>query len=234
MIRVFVERFEAGRVDVTGDAFQHARVRRAQRGDAIHLLDGVGHIGIGVVGDLGKSSMEVLVDRVETRPRPPELEVIIPVADRDRMLQAAEKCVEFEITAWRPAVFARSHSVSPRGEGPKFREKVRARMQSALEQSGGSWMPVLHEESSFTDTIRVRPGVRHLLLDAEGAPMPSAVGAGAVVLMVGPEGGLEDEERKAAHREGWTPVALSGTTLRFETAAIAGVALVRASQLREV
>ena len=65
--------------------------------------------------------------------------------------------------------------------------------------------------------------------------MPRTIDASAgVALMVGPEGGLEEEERAMALRSGFMPVRLSGTTLRFETAIIAGVACVRANQLTEV
>jgi 16S rRNA (uracil1498-N3)-methyltransferase len=235
MIRLFVEGFERGRVDVTGDALQHARVRRVERGEPIELLDGAGRVASGRVDEPGKKSMTVVIDHVDIRTRPAELEVIVPVADRDRMLLAAEKCVELQITAWRPVYFARSRSVTPRGDGPKFREKVRARMQAALEQSGGAWLPTIAEEADFADAVRAtRPGLRHLLLDARGEPISRQLsGTGGTVLMVGPEGGIEEEERQAALRERFIAVALSSATLRFETAIIAGVAVVRANQLLE-
>ena len=53
----------------------------------------------------------------------------------------AEKVTELGVTSWRPVVWRRSKSVSPRGEGPTFQGKVRGRMTSALIQSGSGWLP---------------------------------------------------------------------------------------------
>ena len=128
-------------VELDESAAAHARARRVGPGEPARLLDGKGGVAQGIISTLGKRSLTVQVQEVARTPRPLQLEVIVPVADRDRMLVAAEKCAELQVTAWRPALFSRSRSVTPRGEGPKFREKVEARMRSALEQSGGAWMP---------------------------------------------------------------------------------------------
>ena len=103
---------EGARVLVSGDAARHARVRRVQPGDGVQLLDGQGRVASGEVLALAKEEMTVAVEGVVHVPRPTPLEVIVPVADRDRMLLAAEKCVELQVTAWRPVYFARSRSVS--------------------------------------------------------------------------------------------------------------------------
>jgi 16S rRNA (uracil1498-N3)-methyltransferase len=234
MMRLFVERIDEGRVELTGDALQHARVRRVQPGDAVELLDGSGRVGSGRISEAARNRIDVEIERIAQRQRPATLEVLVPVADRDRLLLAAEKCAELQVTAWRPVHFARSRSVSPRGEGPKFRDKVRARMRSALEQSGGAWMPEIFEECELADALRaVHPDLRGLVLDAQGAPVARTLEAhdGGVALLIGPEGGLEAEEQAVALRAGWTAVALADTTLRFETAIVSAVAVVRALQL---
>ena len=181
---------------------------------------------------LAKEDVTVAVKGVVHVPRPTPLEVIIPVADRDRMLLAAEKCVEFQVTAWRPAYFARSRSVSPRGEGPKFRDKVRARMQAALEQSGGAWLPSISDETEGSRALRdAERQWRRLLLDANGEPLPGLAASVPTVIAVGPEGGLEREEIAVALECGWVLASVGATTLRFETAVIAAAAVIRAAQL---
>jgi 16S rRNA (uracil1498-N3)-methyltransferase len=160
--------------------------------------------------------------------------VIIPIADRDRMLWAAEKCLELQVTSWRPAYFARSRSVTPRGEGAKFLEKVRARMQGALEQSGGAWMPDLHEDAEAAEALgSVSPAVNRLILEAGGSPLAELVSNGPTALAIGPEGGFERQEVESAAASGWTLASLGSSTLRFETAAIAGTAVIRATQLSQ-
>jgi 16S rRNA (uracil1498-N3)-methyltransferase len=75
-----------------------------------------------------------------------------------------------------------------------------------------------------------------MILDGAGVRM-SLGGAGAptgsggddsgtatpVVVVVGPEGGIEDDEMEAFVAAGFTKVSLGKTILRFETAAIAAL-----------
>ena len=54
-----------------------------------------------------------------------------------------------------------------------------------------------------------------------------AIAPGRTVLLgVGPEGGLDDEETRAATSAGWEPIDLGRRTLRIETAAVLLVAMV--------
>lgn len=235
LVRLFGEpgSFAAGReVSLSGDAAHHARVRRVGRDDQVQLVDGEGQVASGRVAAIGKNAVTVAIDRVDLMPRPAPLEVMVPVADRERMLFAAEKCVELQVTAWRPVYFARSRSVSPRGEGAKFQEKVRARMRSALEQSGGAWMPILDKEMEATDALRAKTDRQRLLLEVGGEPLADLATSVPTIVAVGPEGGLEPGELAVAAESGWIFASLGTTTLRFETAIIAAAAVIRAMQLK--
>ena len=237
MITFFTaERFTPNaNVTMGEDAARHARARRVEHGDAARLLDGKGRVGTGQIVDIGKRELAVRVDAVVEMPRPTEIEIVIPVADRDRMLMTAEKCAELQITGWRPAVYARSRSVSPRGEGDRFREKVQARMQAALEQSGGAWLPMIHTEVDLEAALGAIPAAwDRLLLDSRGTSYSSRISRSPLAIAVGPEGGFEPPELELAARSGWIACALAETTLRFETAAIAAVAVARATQFRSI
>ena len=216
-------------VALDGDALQHAIVRRLRVGDAVRLTSGRGRVAQGSIARADKRTMDVRVEGVVEVPGLPALEVLAPVGDRDRMLWAAEKCVEHQISVWRPVSFARSQSVAGRGEGPKFADKVRARMVSALEQSGGAWLPTIEPEASVAHALAgVKTGTR-VLLDASGTPFTS-LAREVVAISAGPEGGLEAEELRAARDAGWVIASLGSSTLRFETAIATGVGLVRAMQ----
>lgn len=212
-------------------AVAHARARRVAVGDEARVLDGRGTAGQAVIVTLDKRHVVLRVGRVVRTPRPPELEVVVPVADRDRMLWAAEKCAELQVTAWRPAYFARSRSVSPRGEGERFREKVALRMQSALEQSGGAWLPEIHEEGELEPVLRSVGAPLRLILDSQGTSIGGHISMSPIALAIGPEGGIEPSEIELAESLGWRRTALASTTLRFETAVVSAVAAVRALQL---
>ncbi len=232
VITLYWPHVSVGTVQLTGPAVRHARVRRVVAADTIRLLDGAGGVATGVIASLSRDELTVEIERVDRLPPPRGLEVVVPVADRERMLMAAEKCVELQVSAWRPAYFARSRSVSPRGEGSRFREKVVARMQTALEQSGNPWLPAIHEEVEFISLLdALSPGDGKVLLHREGEVLVTNRWQRTNVLAVGPEGGLEPDELSAARDRGWTVASLAASTLRFETAIIAGGAVVRAAQL---
>lgn len=234
ILTLFSNQLLEPRVDVRLDdhAAHHARVRRAHRGDRIRLVDGAGAIADGQITSIDKRGATVHLDDIRKVTPPDPLEIVVPVADRDRMLIAAEKCVELQVTAWRPAYFARSRSVGTRGEGEKFREKVTARMRSALEQCGGAWLPAIHAEVDVDRALQDAAGHSRFVLDAGGAGLLSHRLDRGAALAVGPEGGLEPEELEIAASNGWTAASLGPTTLRFETAIIAGAAVIRAAQLR--
>jgi 16S rRNA (uracil1498-N3)-methyltransferase len=217
-------------VDLPEGAAQHVRVRRLAVGDALQLTNGRGFIASGRLIRLTKTGATVEVDEVTSIDRPPALRLFVPVADRERMLWLAEKSAELAISSWHPILFRRSASVSPRGEGDAFGRKVRARMISAIEQSGGAWLPDIHDELPLeTALVRVpsEPGRERFLMEGSGSLLathrPHAADA-----MIGPEGGLEAAERALIVDEHhWVAASLGETTLRFETAGVVAAGILR-------
>jgi len=224
------EPFDAGKVlTLAEDAANHLRVVRASLGDTVDLRDGRGSVGSGTIARMARGS--VTIDVMETamaEPLPP-IHLMAPIGDRDRMLWLAEKATEIGVTSWRPVLWKRSKSVSPRGEGTMFMGKLRARMVAALLQSRGAWLPEVHPDAPPDRAIAAAsPGV-HILLDAAGSPILSAALSSPVTIALGPEGGIEPEERAAFVESGFSLVTLGSTTLRFETAGVAAAAIARAS-----
>lgn len=219
-------------VSLVDDALRHALVRRLESGDIVHLVSGQGAVARGRAADASKSRLTVEIDGVDFVARRPAIDVLAPIADRDRMLWAAEKAVEHQVTAWRPVMYARSRSVAARGEGPKFAEKLAARMRSALEQCGGAWLPDVHPDSEMPAAMTAVPSSHaRIVLEAGGEPLAAMNLSGPVALAVGPEGGFEQEELHAALASGWRLASLGESLLRFETAIVSAVAVVRAVQL---
>lgn len=212
------------------EAAHHARVRRLNEGDRVFVADGVGARGTGRVVRLTKHDLEVTLDDVRRSPRLPAIHLLVPIADRDRMLWCAEKCTELGVTSWTPVLWHRSRSVSPRGEGPSFREKVRARMRSALVQSHAPWLPDVPDDSTADDALaNASPIGTRLVLDASGEPIGRESLTPPVTIAVGPEGGFQPDELDRLCQARFRPVSLGANVLRFETAAVAALAIVRAA-----
>jgi 16S rRNA (uracil1498-N3)-methyltransferase len=219
-------------VELDERAAHHGAVKRLAIGDTVRLTSGDGRRARGTIAHLGKRRFAVDLDGpVEEVVMPSRVELWAPVGDRERMLLLAEKAVELGASVWRPVIYARSRSVSPRGEGESFREKLKLRQINALEQCGSAWLPEALAEVALYDALANAGSEVHsrLLLDGDGESLSATIPAldTPVQIALGPEGGLEEEERATFIRAGWRPVSLGANVLRFETAGMAALAIVR-------
>jgi len=213
------------------DAAHHMRVLRLEPGARVRLADGHGSRGEGTVLRVAKRNATVQVDTCAFSEPLPPVHLIVPIADRERMLWLGEKVTELGATSWRPVLFRRSRSVSPRGEGPTFQQRLRARMASALEQSGGAWLPVPFPDATVETCIAAAPAGIRLVLARDGSPVVSLLGGDPsepVTIVLGPEGGLESAELEAFREAGFLAASLGSSLLRFETAGVAAVSVARA------
>ena len=211
------------------DAAHHMRVRRLEPGAPLALRDGRGGVADGTLVKLARSHAVVELGPVSVVAPPPAVHLLVPVADRERMLWLAEKSVELGAASWRAVLWHRSRSVSPRGEGPAFQQKVRARMAAALAQCEGAWLPELLADGTPERAAVDAPAGARLLLDPDGAPLASMSLSAPLTIAVGPEGGVERAETEQLLAAGFVRAALPGHVLRFETAGVAGLALAHAA-----
>ena len=102
-------------------------------------------------------------------------------------------------------------------------------MAAALTQSGGAWLPVIYPDATLDRAIASCPAGARWLLDAGGESLSVQPIAAPVTIAVGPEGGIEPDERSVLIAAGFTPVKLAPLTLRFETAGVAALSIARAA-----
>ena len=221
----------AGTMTLTEEAAHHIRVARVGVGECIALRDGAGKAGVATLVKSSRSSALADVTEVSEIPRPAPIHLLAPVADRERMLWLAEKAMELGVTSWRPVVWRRSKSVSPRGEGPTFQAKVRARMISALVQSGSGWLPDIFPEATVERAVAAAPLGTRVLLAKDGEPIAGVPMRSPITIALGPEGGIEPAERDVFLGAAFLPVKLGPGTLRFETAGVAAVAIAAATHV---
>lgn len=218
-----------GTVSLSEEAAHHIRVARVGVGERVALRDGAGKAAVGTLVKVSRKSALVDVSEISEIARPAAIHLLAPVADRERMLWLAEKAVELGIASWRPVLWKRSKSVSPRGEGPTFQAKVRARMISALVQSGSGWLPDIFPEATVDRAIAAAPLGTRLLLAKDGEAIAGVPMRPPITIALGPEGGVEQAERDLFLGAAFLPVKLGSSTLRFETAGVAAVAIAAAS-----
>ena len=237
------EPFSVGETITLGEReARHIRVLRLAVGARLGLRDGRGALATAVLVRLAKRHAAVTVEHADVCEPPSSVHLLLPVADRDRMIWLAEKATELGASSWRPVLWKRSRSVQPRGEGPIFTRKVAARMEAALEQSRGTWLPIAYPDALPERAIAATPDGLRLLLDLQGVPIArllnhalareSEAGSSSpppIVIVVGPEGGLEPNELSELGAAGFRSVSIGRTILRFETAAVAALAVVRSA-----
>jgi 16S rRNA (uracil1498-N3)-methyltransferase len=102
-------------------------------------------------------------------------------------------------------------------------------MTSALIQSGGGWLPDMFPEATVERAIAAAPLGTRILLAMDGEPIAGVPMRAPITIALGPEGGMEQAARDLFIGAAFLPVKLGVSTLRFETAGVAAVAIAAAS-----
>jgi 16S rRNA (uracil1498-N3)-methyltransferase len=207
-----------------------AAVQRLRPGEELLLGDGRGGLARARVTAALKTALRLSVLSRERRPRPePRLVVAQGIAKGDRgelAVQAMSEVGVDEILPW-----AASRSVAQwRGErGAKSRERWAATAREAAKQARRAWIPVVGGDPDVsTKELADRLGASSLVLHEEAAQRLSTVdlpATGEIVLVIGPEGGIDDAELKAFAQAGATAVRLGEHVLRTSTAGVAALSV---------
>lgn len=201
------------------------------------LVDGRGRRWLGRLGPAEGREREVVLERPLPAPDPLPVELGVGVGNRTHALWMIEKAAELAAARIRLVETERSRSVADAGRSDRFRHKAERRALAAVKQSGGAWSPAIEPPVELEAWLsEAGPAGGGILLDPSGQPLSALLSdwdaRGTIRILVGPEGGLTDAERAACLASGLRPARLAPTTLRFETAAVAALAV--AWQRREM
>jgi 16S rRNA (uracil1498-N3)-methyltransferase len=209
----------------------HLRVRRAGEVVPVQLRDGQGLLATGVVRS-ERGAVQVVVERAEQVARPVPLRLAVAAGDRDRFAWLVEKATELGVTEVVPVETDRTAAVASRiREGQLGR--LRRRSLEAIKQCGAPWAPVVHPARPLAELLADTLDGERWLADRSGQPPRPGFGIGPVTVLVGPEGGLSDQETESARAAGFRPLRLAEHVLRFETAAVAAAACAAAARVAQ-
>jgi 16S rRNA (uracil1498-N3)-methyltransferase len=216
-------------VSLTGAEAKHAAVvRRLRVGEAVTVGDGAGVWLTGSAEEVSPTRVEVrIAERVEHAAPAPRVVLVQALAkgDRDELaVQAACELGVDEIVPWQA-----SRSVS-RWEGPKAvkgRERWATIVREAAKQAHRAWLPEVAAPVSTKQLAERAGSQRVLLLDPTASVRLSEIEPDGrdLVLVVGPEGGISDEELDRLTEAGAERVLLGDTVLRTSTAGPAAIAV---------
>ena len=150
-----------------------------------------------------------------------------------------EKAVELGIAAFAPLAAERSVRVARRRGGesdepPPAVEAIRRTFLEAAKQCGRNVLPAVLPSRTIEECRAARPAGTALFGKRGEPPIasePTGGLAGEVTILIGPEGGLTDDEQGRLESAGWRPAGLAPAVLRIETAAVAALAQIGAALL---
>jgi 16S rRNA (uracil1498-N3)-methyltransferase len=216
-----------GRQRLEADEARHlSRVCRLGVGDFVEVFDGRGLATRSEVVAVGADWVELMIagPPVRERPSPFALTLATAVPRGDRFDWLVEKATELGVDRLIPIVAERS-VVEP---GTSKLSRLRRSIIEASKQCGRNRLMVLESPARWEPLIAAWHESLKFLADPQGSPArqgPTISRGRSVVLAVGPEGGFTPLERDLAIQAGWSPITLSAHTLRIETAALAGCAV---------
>jgi 16S rRNA (uracil1498-N3)-methyltransferase len=225
-------------VAVEGDEAHHAvAVRRLRVGESVVLTDGRGSTAVGEAASTGKRVFEVTVASVSSTPPPaPAVTVVQAIPKGDRGELAVEVLTEVGVAQIVPWTASRCVAVWKGERAAKSLSRWRSTAREAAKQSRRPWFPEVAEVASTADVAaRVSEADLAVVLHEEateslaGLTVPAA---GRVVVVVGPEGGLTDDEVAALTEAGALAVRLGAEVLRTSTAGVAAVSALLARTAR--
>jgi len=204
-----------------------ATVRRVRVGEPITLSDGAGLLAPSEVVAAQKDRLELKVlERVAAQQVSPRVTVVQALPKSDRSELAVELMTESGADAIVPWQAARCVA-NWEGKARKGVDKWRAAARAAARQSRRAFIPEVAELHRTADVLELIRKVKAdngivVALHESGAgrfvSLPFAQ-AQQVVLIVGPEGGLDDAELAALSQAGAETVLLGPAVLRTSTAA---------------
>jgi len=210
-------------------AHHASRVLRLGAGDEVTLFNGEGGECPGRIEEVGRGVRVRLGDwRDIERESPLELVLAQALPSGDKMDWIVQKAVELGAARIQPLSAARS-VVKLSGERAERRvEHWRQVAIAACEQCGRNRLPLIEPILDLRQWLggRVQDNGISCLMLAPGATQRPRELAGArrLILLVGPEGGLSEEEASMASSAGFAGLSLGPRILRTETAGPAALA----------
>lgn len=212
--------------ELNDNAFGHAvRVLRHKEGDPLRFFNGQDgyEYQVTLTQVKKKTAFAQVTDRTKVENESPlKIELGQGISRGDRMDFTLQKSVELGVTCITP-LFTERCGVKLTGERlAKKREQWQKIVISACEQSGRVFVPTVNEPvwleewlSKETDALNINLHPR-----AEHSIMSLPFDSQNIRLLIGPEGGLSDEEIDKASAAQFKEVLLGPRVLRTETAAL--------------
>jgi 16S rRNA (uracil1498-N3)-methyltransferase len=206
-------------------------VLRLKTGSEVLVFNGADGEWRAVIAEAGKrGAMLDIADQTRAQTTGPDIDYVFAPLKRARLDYMVQKAAEMGVKRLCPVLT--QHTIAERVN----LERMQANAIEAAEQCGILHVPDVLEPQKFDKLISNWPSSRPLVFCDEEAGVSDPVAAlkvlprgGPIAVIVGPEGGFSNEERRVLRGKPFTiPLSLGPRILRADTAAIAALTLVNA------
>lgn len=215
-------------VTLDKDQARHAtRVLRLSVGDSLQLMDGKGNIAKATLATIDPPTTCTIQSIEHIAGLSPSIELATAIPKGPRADSMINDLAQLGTDRLIPLITTRSVVVPRDNKLDRFAKAA----AEAGKQSGNTHFMQIDPATQFADALDCDAELR-LIADPNALPLvgiaQKITSAKTVRVLIGPEGGLTDEEHAAAIDAGFTPWRFSPNVLRIETAAVAAVAILRA------
>lgn len=219
------------RVELEEAASHHLlKVLRMQPGRELIVFNGKGGEYPATIDSTGKKTAVLLLGEHQSREceSPLAIELAIGVSRGDRFDWVLQKATELGVSRITP-LFTERTEVKLSGDRLQKRwQQWQKIVIGACEQCQRNRLPALQPVTSLTDYLpQCDANLRFVLHHRAEASLQRETPPPSVALLIGPEGGLSDDEIRAAEASGFVSWALGPRVFRTETAPIAALAVLQ-------
>jgi len=213
-----------------GSARHITRVLRMLPGAPLVIFDGNGQEAGVRLAEVTRKQVTVSVEALWPGQGESSLMIHLgqAVSKGDRMDYAIQKAVELGVSCITP-LYTQRTEVRLKGEREARKHAHwQAVAASASEQCGRAVVPSVHPPQALASWLAQRDETLRLMLHlATGNPFQRTEAPASVALLIGPEGGLADDDIRAAENADFTPLTLGPRVLRTETAPVVALSLLQ-------
>ncbi len=215
---VFVEALTApGSIELDSDEARHVAARRLRVGDGLVVFDGAGRIAEGRLESVEKRRTRVDVGAISTARAPRRGGVVASAIPKgERLGTMLPMLTQLGLAAWQPLVLEDS---VVRKLDPDAKRLSRILVESC-KVARRPWLLDVRPPCSLEEALAGRvPGYPIAFGDHAGPSSGLAPSVGLV--LIGPEAGFSESERRTLEAAGAEPRSFGAHNLRIETAAVA-------------
>ncbi|MFT4147510.1 MAG: 16S rRNA (uracil(1498)-N(3))-methyltransferase [Micrococcaceae bacterium] len=209
-------------VSITGDEFKHAMVRRIEVGEEILLADGKGQKFLANVQEKLADSLVCFLKKKINEKHETDITVVQALAKGGRDEMALEICTEIGARSFIPWQAKRSIVKWNSSKEKKMVQRWQAIALNAAKQSRRSFIPSIEKLKDSKALLPLLKNQQIYVLHEDASTGFKDVTIDfkkPITLIVGPEGGITEEELQLFKRSGATTVNVSQNILRSSTAA---------------